>query len=621
MRIEGLSPTDYNGWYATITKAGNKAFTYTPAITLGPVSPAGGTITAAASNPAFTISPLVRSGGTVTGTTSAAHGWVAGDSIVISGANEAAYNGTFPLVTVPTTTTFTFAIATGPATPAGGSITATRSGGVNKNELINWVRGENRLFEDNPSGNAAHIRGYHHGDVLHSRPAVVNYGRTNDNRDILVFYGANDGMLHAVKGGRDTADGLEKWAYIAEDHFPALKDLYTASPSILTTPRRYFFDGPTSVYQNDADGDGALEGGAEKVWLYAAMRRGGRGIHALDVSSPGTNLDVAPTLLWRKSSADVAGGYAELGQSWSEVQPVKVAAQSNPAVVFALGYDDAANDPTAPGTASSRQSAATMGRGVMVADAATGNPIWVATPNASYALSTGVHLQVATMTCAIASDVAAVDIDLNGLVDRLYVADTCANIWRIDVGSADVADWTVRKLASLGGSGTALRKFLFRPDVVRLPNEPAQLAILVGSGDREAPFDTTVQNAFYMVKDNVDSNCPNCGVISGGVTSDGLCERNTLTNTTAVTACTTSCSGQTAIDPATGLTCFQACLTARTACAIDHDGDPNTAPLAVADRGWKYTYPTTGEKTVNAPLTVGGTAFFGTNIPQSLVNA
>lgn len=220
------------------------------------------------------------------------------------------------------------------------------------------------------------------------------------------------------------------------------------------------------------------------------------------------------------------------------------------------------------------------------------------------------------MTCAIAADVAAVNIDLNGLVNRIYVADTCANIWRIDVASADVADWTVRKLASLGGSGTGLRKFLFRPDVVRLPNEPAQLAILVGSGDREAPFDTTVQNTFYMVKDNVDSNCPNCGV-----TNAGLCERNTLTNTAAVTACTTSCSGQTAIDPATGLTCFQACLVARTACAIDHDNDPNTAPLAVADRGWKYTYPTTGEKTVNAPLTVGGTVFFGTNIPQSLVNA
>jgi type IV pilus assembly protein PilY1 len=39
----------------------------------------------------------------------------------------------------------------------------------------------------------------------------------------------------------------------------------------------------------------------------------------------------------------------------------------------------------------------------------------------------------------------------------------------------------------------------------------------------------------------------------------------------------------------------------------------------VTARGWKYTYPTTGEKTVNAPLTVGGTVFFGTNIPQSLV--
>ena len=640
--IEGLSPSVYNGRYQ-ITKTGNKTFTYTPVITLGPASPATSVsgISAVASNPAFSITALGRSGTTVTGSTATAHGWVATNQIVISGANEAAYNGTFTLATA-SGSTFTFTVVVGPATPATGAITATRAGSVNREELIRWVRGENRLFEDNPSGNAAHVRGYHHGDVLHSRPAVVNYGRTNDNRDILVFYGANDGMLHAVKGGREDADGLEKWAYVAEDHFPSLKMLFTATPSILSTPRKYFFDGVISTYQKDGgspDGtttppDGQLGGALDKVWLYAAMRRGGRGIHALDVSAP----DAAPSLLWKKTNADVIGGYAELGQTWSEVQPITISAQTSPVVAFSLGYDAAANDPTDTSTTSSRQSTATMGRGVMVADAETGVPIWVATGNSSYTVPGGaIHYPVSGMDCAIASDVSAIDLTPDGIMDRLYVADTCANIWRINIGDPDPANWTVQKLAALGtGDSTKPRKFLFRPDVVRLQQEPNKLAILVGSGDREAPYDTTVSNVFYMIKDDVaPGTCTNCGM-----TDAGLCERNTVANSTAVGQCTLLCSGQTEVNSTTGLTCFQSCLAQKTPCAIDHDGDPatpmvstytydpdndastiNSVTVVLADRGWKYTYPTVGEKTVNAPLTLGGVAFFGTNIPQSLVNA
>ena len=43
-----------------------------------------------------------------------------------------------------------------------------------------------------------------HGDVLHSRPAVINYNRNGDENDVYIFYGANDGMLHAIKGGQST---------------------------------------------------------------------------------------------------------------------------------------------------------------------------------------------------------------------------------------------------------------------------------------------------------------------------------------------------------------------------------------------------------------------------------
>jgi hypothetical protein len=71
------------------------------------------------------ITGLTRSGLTASGTTSAAHGFTTGDYVLVAGAAQAEYNGTF-LVTVTGTTTFTYQLAAGaaPATPATGTITA-----------------------------------------------------------------------------------------------------------------------------------------------------------------------------------------------------------------------------------------------------------------------------------------------------------------------------------------------------------------------------------------------------------------------------------------------------------------------------------------------------------------
>lgn len=68
-----------------------------------------------------TVSSITRSSSTATLTTAAAHNFVAGDKIVISGCDQAEYNGTFTILTVPTTTTMTFAVSGTPATPATGS--------------------------------------------------------------------------------------------------------------------------------------------------------------------------------------------------------------------------------------------------------------------------------------------------------------------------------------------------------------------------------------------------------------------------------------------------------------------------------------------------------------------
>lgn len=64
----------------------------------------------------------VRATNVVTITTTAAHGFIAGDSVVVAGVTDASFNGTFTIATVPSTTTFTYAQVAGDATSGNGTV-------------------------------------------------------------------------------------------------------------------------------------------------------------------------------------------------------------------------------------------------------------------------------------------------------------------------------------------------------------------------------------------------------------------------------------------------------------------------------------------------------------------
>lgn len=411
-------------------------------------------------------------------------------------------------------------------------------------DLVNWVRGADN--KDNEDGNniSTDIRARIHGDLLHSRPAVVNYNRTSGDRDIMVYYGANDGVFHAVKGGTDDADGVEKWGMIFPEFFGRLNRLRENDPQISPSARKpYFADGPVSVYQKDANSDGKIVASdGDKVYLYIGMRRGGRFMYALDVS----NTD-GPKYLWK---IDNSGSFAELGQTWSAPRAAKINAVPNdPVVIFGAGYDPENEDTLPAGTNN-------KGRGIFVVNARTGALVK--------------HIYHADMG-SMPADVTVVDRDNNGLYDRIYAVDTKGNLWRSDINNADSSAWQIYKIATLADTGVNARKFLNKPDVV-----PGQTydSILIGSGDRENPFDTTVINRFYMVKD------PNVGLTGG-------------------------------------LPCLQDGTPA--ACAetdlVDVTLNPHQdTPLPSGKMGWYITLAA-GEKVVGNPLTVLGTTFFGTNKP------
>jgi hypothetical protein len=71
-----------------------------------------------------TISNVARSGVTVTVTTSATHGFSAGQTVVVTAGTQTGVNGTFIIAAVPTTTSFTYTTGTSATTNAGDSGTA-----------------------------------------------------------------------------------------------------------------------------------------------------------------------------------------------------------------------------------------------------------------------------------------------------------------------------------------------------------------------------------------------------------------------------------------------------------------------------------------------------------------
>lgn len=582
------SNTDYPGCYACSSgdntnckKNSNQSLHLTGAsyaTSTSPAAPVLGTGTISATGTARSVSALTRSGSncaadpctaTVSASVSSSSGITAGSSITIAGASPSDYNGVFTVGTVGTNQ-FTYTINTTPARSATGGTVSSSTTGISKDDLVNWIRGQNVKGDDNPSELTGDVRGYLHGDVLHSQPAVINFNRTGITSDVVVFYGANDGMLHAIKGGRADTDGAEKWSFIAPEHFSYFQRMYANTPLWSSNaPRTYFFDGPISTFvKTVTDGSGVdrIEGTGAEAYIFAGMRRGGRAYYAFDVTDPD-----APKFQWKILGG--SGDFAELGYTWSAAKTAKIqlvsggVASSEDVLIFGGGYDPTRDSAGATANDKFPQGSITMGRAIYVVRARTGELLWSASPAADSAS----NKQVSGMSCSFAADVFSMDSDNNGYADRLYAVDTCGNVWRANIGDTNKDNWAIAKIFSLSDASGNPRKFLFEPSVVR---ETDYDILLIGSGDREHPFDYTTANRFYSLW---DEKATNATLPTTPYTEADLCNFTTLTLTNGAPTC--SCSWPT-------------------------------------KRGWYISFEScAGEKTVSGAVTVAGVTIFSTNIP------
>jgi type IV pilus assembly protein PilY1 len=441
---------------------------------------------------------------------------------------------------------------------------------------VAWVRGEANLasgpgaeefvgaFKDNAGviTNLGTTGARHsiHGDVLHSRPVAINYGTSG----VVVYYGANDGFLRAIDGNKDASagGGDELWSFIAPEHYAMLKRQRAGTP-LLHLPETNS-EGKLEPTLLDAEPKNyAFDGPIGSYVLYNsgstavteamiyASMR--RGGKAVYAFDVTNKAD--PKFKWK---IDSSGSFSDLAQTWSMAKPIvyKAVSGAPPVVVMMGGGYDVAEE-----TNEGNKTGTPAGNRVYFINGRTG------------ALLTSVRTDF-----SVAADVTVVDVTLDGRPDRAYAVDVRGNVYRIDLpATGDVLDpttWngtTAVKIAKLGG------KVFYAADVVVTEEF---VAVLVGTGDREKPLLTSKiwgdgnAEGFFMIKD----------------TKVGL------------------------PPPATPFEPKDLSLIARV--NKDTMRVESVAPDAnLVKNGCYMTLAENGEKVVNAPTTIGGVAYFGTNRP------
>ena len=295
--------------------------------------------------------------------------------------------------------------------------------------LINWAAGLDALSLTNPNDVRLEM-----GDPLHAQPALVQYGGTSANPDMVAYVATNDGYLHAF----DADNGEEIFSFIPQE-------LLSELPSVMENlggGKQYGLDGNVVAWIDDKNNNGKVDG-SDRVYLYISMRRGGRDIYALDVTDR-----TSPELLWVIKGG--TGRYKELGETWStvNVEKIKQGSTDKTVLVFGGGYDssqDNASVTTPDG----------VGRTVYIANAKTGQRMWSARANSS----------TPDMDYSIPARVKPLDISGDGYMDRLYVADMGGQIFRYDIDNHNGENVrnsiTGARIANLSGSGVAgARRFL-----------------------------------------------------------------------------------------------------------------------------------------------------------------
>ena len=407
---------------------------------------------------------------------------------------------------------------------------------------IQWIRGQD-VDDEDADGDTSEDR-YSFSDPLHSSPVAFTIGGDTENPVVKVVVGTNDGGLRLINGH----NGVEEFIFYPQSTLRRLTEV-RRNPA---GRKHYGIDGTATIWLNDINNNGLIERDlGDFARVFIGQRRGGNEIYSLDITPrSGADLEdqdaidsINPVYVWRirGSSAE----YPRLGQTWSrpKLATINIANTPDPgdigpktALFFAGGYDDSQDSGFGAGG---------VGNAIYIADPFTGDR-WLSVSNSDPGGPLNrvvvdddplysIHEQP-KMAFPIPSDLALLDSNADGNVDRILVGDTGGQLWRVDLRAADPSDASTGRIVAVVGrlglvsSDETLadrRKFFEPPDVIQVRGGVGFSSVAnydlvtIVSGNRANPLGLTVQDRFFAFRDTVIGQMADDG-LSFDVDGDGV---------------------------------------------------------------------------------------------------
>ena len=336
--------------------------------------------------------------------------------------------------------------------------------------VVNWLRGDRGqeglglrvregLIGDIVNSTPVHVRDGFNGryqqlpDGTPGRDAYAAFLETKKARQGLIWFGANDGMLHAVRA----SDGVEVFAFIPNAVLGHLAGL--ASPGY---QHRFFVDGPLT--ESDA-----WLGDAWKNVLVGSTGAGARSVFAVDATTPGS-LGTG-SVLWELD----ASSQSELGHVLAPIEVGRLR-DGRWAAVFGNGYDSA-----------SKQAS------LFIVDLADGSLIKRLDTGAGDASSPN------------GLGGARVVRDGQQTIVGAYAGDLLGNVWKFDLSADSAAGWAVgfegSPLHVLKRADDSRQAVTAAPAVISHPRGGNMVLVGTGRLFEEGDQNTTATEALYGLWD------------------------------------------------------------------------------------------------------------------------
>ena len=364
-------------------------------------------------------------------------------------------------------------------------------------------------------------------DVLHSSPVIITYGGSGSPIDTFfdkLVYGTNDGGLRML----NSSTGQEDWTFLPQLTLAQQRQLWDDAEG----PHMYGIDSSPVVNVTDVDEDGIVEpADGDTAHVYFGMRRGGRALYALDLTPTNTitntTTKIIPKFLWRIVGGTPGTDFEYLADTWSipKYSTILTGSGRQDVLIFGGGYDQALDNGFGTNV-----TVDTNGVNGTSDENNNGNMIFIVNPaNGDLIFSIGgantnATLKVPEMQYSIAASPAVLDTSGDGNDDRIYIADTGGQIWRVDLaddialtGANKEGGTVVGRLADIGTEDTtggtaaglaAQRRFFEIPEIAAIRDveyteatKSLYYLVTLGSGDRANPLNTDTHDRFYAFRD------------------------------------------------------------------------------------------------------------------------